>query len=149
MADSNDTISTLNSLIETCGDGAEGFRTAAEGLKDSSVKQLFEGYSREREQFADELRGQVRQLGGDPADGGSVPGAMHRGWMNIKSAVTGKSDAAIIAEAERGEDVAVDSYEKAMQQSLPPQVQSTVQQQYARVKSAHDRVRDLERSHSD
>jgi uncharacterized protein (TIGR02284 family) len=149
MAERDEAISTLNTLIETCGDGAKGFRTAAEGLKDSSVKELFNGYAREREQFANELRGEVRRLGGDPDEGGSVSGAMHRGWINIKSAVTGRSDAAIIAEAERGEDVAVATYQKAMEAELPPEVHSRVQRQYTEVKAAHDRVRDLEQSHSE
>jgi uncharacterized protein (TIGR02284 family) len=147
MDEGKDTISTLNTLIETCGDGAKGFRTAAEGLKDSSVKQLFNTYAREREEFADDLRGEVRRLGGNPDEGGSVSGAMHRGWMNIKSVVTGQSDAAIIAEAERGEDVAVATYRKAIQAELPREVHSKVEQQYNNVKAAHDRVRDLEKSH--
>ena len=142
-------ISTLNSLIETCNDGAQGFQTAAQELKDSSVKELFNKYGRERAQFAEELRREVQRLGGDPEEGGSMSGAAHRGWMNIKSAIAGNSDSAIIAEAERGEDVAVESYDKALLQTdLPPQVQSTIQRQFAQVKSAHDRVRDLKRSHA-
>ena len=49
----------------------------------------------------------MQRLGGRPEEGGSVSGAVHRGWMNIKDAVAGHDDKAIIAEAERGEDVAV------------------------------------------
>ena len=33
----NDTISTLNSLIETCKDGELGFKTAAEGLQSADI----------------------------------------------------------------------------------------------------------------
>jgi uncharacterized protein (TIGR02284 family) len=149
MDDRNKTaISTLNTLIETCEDGAQGFRTAADGLQDSSTKELFRQYARERTQCAEELRAEVRRLGGNPEQGGSMSGAMHRGWMNIKSAVAGKSDSAIVAEAERGEDVAVRAYEKALQTDLPPEVQSKVQRQFTQVKAAHDRVRDLEKSHA-
>jgi uncharacterized protein (TIGR02284 family) len=141
-------ISTLNSLIETCNDGAQGFQTAAKELRDSSAKALFNKYAGERGQFAAELRGEVQRLGGTPEEGGSVSGTVHRGWMNIKSAIAGHSDSAIIAEAERGEDVAVQTYEKALQSDLPPQVQPTIQRQFTQVKSAHDRVRELERSHT-
>jgi uncharacterized protein (TIGR02284 family) len=143
----NDTkaLSTLNSLIETCNDGAQGFQTAADGIQDGSARELFSKYARERGQFAEELRGEVRRLGGTPEEGGTVSGAMHRGWMNIKSAVSGKSDSAIIAEAERGEDVAVETYERAVQSDLPPQVKTTVQRQFTQVKAAHDRVRELEK----
>jgi uncharacterized protein (TIGR02284 family) len=139
-------ISTLNSLIETCNDGAQGFQTAAQELKDSSTRELFSKYARERSQFAEELRGEVRRLGGTPDEGGSVSGAAHRGWMNIKSAIAGKNDSAIIAEAERGEDVAVRSYKKALESDLPPQIRSTIQRQFTQVKTAHDRVRELEKS---
>jgi len=149
MDDRNKTaISTLNTLIETCEDGAQGFQTAAEGLQASATKALFSQYARERAKCAEELRAEVRRLGGNPEDGGSVTGALHRGWMNIKSAIAGKSDAAIIAEAERGEDVAVETYQKAIQSDLPPDVQSKVQRQFTQVKATHDRVRALEKSHA-
>jgi len=148
MAENKDVTSTLNSLIETCNDGYEGFRAAAEGLQDASIKQEFQRYGQERKQFADELKAEVKRAGGSAETGGSVSGAMHRGWINIKSAVTGRSDAAIIAEAERGEDVAKKEYENALKAVLPLDVQAVVQRQYARVKAAHDRVRELEVAHS-
>jgi uncharacterized protein (TIGR02284 family) len=141
-------IATLNSLIETCEDGAEGFRTAAEGLENSSTREVFLRYARERAECAEVLGTEVRRLGGTPEESGSVSGAMHRGWMNIKSAVAGKSDSAIVAEAERGEDVAVKSFQKALDSSLPPDVQSTVQRQFMQVKAAHDHVRQLEKSYA-
>ncbi len=34
-------ISTLNSLIETCKDGQNGFKEAAEGVERSDLKSLF------------------------------------------------------------------------------------------------------------
>jgi uncharacterized protein (TIGR02284 family) len=78
----------------------------------------------------------------------SVSGAMHRGWINIKSLVTGKDEAAIVAEAERGEDAAVAACEQALGGSLPPGVHAIVERQCRIVKAAHDRVRDLERATS-
>jgi len=72
-----------------------------------------------------------------------VSASLHRGWIDIKSAITGKDDHAILAEAERGEDVAVAAYQKALKESLPAQAQTIVQQQAARVQQAHDTVRNL------
>jgi uncharacterized protein (TIGR02284 family) len=148
MKDANDPIETLNTLIETCRDGEHGFRTAAEGVSDPSTRSLFEQLSRERGQCALELQHEVRRLGGDPERAGSVSGAMHRGWINIKSLVTGKDEAAIVAEAERGEDAAVAAYDQALRGGLPPGVHAIVERQYRTVKAAHDRVRDLERATS-
>ena len=136
-------ISTLNNLIETCKDGENGFRTAAEGLKSPEIKAKFLEYARQRAEMVRELQGVVRTLGGDPETTGSVTASMHRGWMDIKSAITGKDDNAILAEAERGEDVAVAAYQNALKESLPVTAQTIVQQQAARVRQAHDTVRDL------
>jgi len=136
-------ISTLNDLIQTCKDGELGFKTAAEGLMNPATKAKFLEYSRQRAEMVRELQAEVRRLGGDPEKSGSMSASLHRGWMDIKSVVTGKDDHAIVAEAERGEDVAKGAYEKALKASLPSTVQTIVQQQAARVRQAHDAVRDL------
>jgi len=144
--DNDQAISTLNSLIETLKDGQEGFRAAAEGLTDPQTKAVFQQYARERAQMAQELQAQVRALGGDPEKAGSMSGSVHRGWINIKSAVTGKDDASIISEAERGEDVAKRAYDEALKGSLPASVTAVISRQAVQVRAAHDKVRSLERS---
>jgi len=144
--DNTKVISTLNSLIETLKDGEEGFRTAAEGLTDPQAKAVFQQYSRERAQMAQELQAEVRTLGGDPEQAGSMSGSVHRGWINIKSVVTGKNDASMIAEAERGEDIAKNAYAEAIKTALPPSVSAVISRQAVKVREAHDRVRSMERA---
>jgi len=144
--DNTKVISTLNSLIETLKDGEEGFRAAAEGLTDPQAKAVFQQYSRERAQMAQELQAEVRTLGGDPEQAGSMSGSVHRGWINIKSVVTGKNDASIIAEAERGEDIAKNAYAEAIKTALPPSVSAIISRQAVKVREAHDRVRSMERA---
>ena len=136
-------ISVLNNLIETAKDGEQGFKTAAEGLTDAQTKALFNEYSRQRAQMARELQDEVRRLGGDPEKAGSTAGALHRGWIDIKAAVTGKDQHAIVAEAERGEDVAKNAYDEALKEPLPALAQTVVQQQAEKVRAAHDRVREI------
>lgn len=136
-------ISTLNDLIETCKDGENGFRTAAEGLKSPELKAKFLEYSRQRGEMVRELQGAVRSLGGDPETTGSVSASLHRGWIDIKAAILGKDDHGILVEAERGEDVAKAAYESALKEGLPAQAQTIVQQQASKVRQAHDTVRDL------
>ena len=146
MADNDNVISTLNGLIETCRDGQNGFQSAAEGVTNSELKTLFHGYSQQRAQFVGELQTEVRRLGGDPENMGSVAATLHRGWINIKSAVTGKDESAIIAECERGEDSAVSAYRDALDEDLPANVRTIIDRQYADIKQAHDRIRALERA---
>jgi len=141
--DTSDIRSTLNDLIETCKDGEEGFRTAATKLKDSSIRTQFDQYANERARFASELQSQVAQIGGEPATSGSTSAALHRGWIGLKSALTGESDHAILAEAERGEDVAVKNYRDALSKDLPSDIRSTIETQYRSVQQAHNTVRSL------
>ena len=136
-------ISVLNNLIETTKDGEKGFKTAAEGLAAPDIKHRFLQYSRERAQMTTELQAEGRRLGGDPERSGSMAGALHRGWLDIKSVVTGKDDHAILAEAERGEDVAKSTYESALNEPLPASAETLVQQQAVKVRQAHDDVRSL------
>ncbi|MDQ1612216.1 MAG: hypothetical protein QOG00_2147 [Pyrinomonadaceae bacterium] len=147
MADNDNVISVLNNLIETCKDGQNGFQTAAEGVTRSDFKSLFYQYSQQRAQFAGELQAEVLRLGGDPEQAGSVAATLHRGWINIKSAVTGEDENAVLAECERGEDSAVSNYKDALADAnLPADVRTIVERQYAQVQEAHDRVRNLERA---
>ncbi len=139
----DDVISTLNGLIETCKDGQEGFKTAAEGIERSDLKSLFYEFSQQRSQFAGELQPLVRSLGGDPETTSSLAGSIHRGWMNIKSAVTGKDEVSILNECERGEDSAKKMYKTALEQVLPEDVRETVRQQFTSVLAAHDRIKAL------
>lgn len=143
MADASNTISTLNTLIQTNKDGETGYNEAAQGVEGSDLKDLFMRYSQQRSQFASELQDEVHKLGGDPQTSGSVAASLHRSWIDIKSVVTGKDEAAILGECERGEDVAVDSYQNALKEALPSDVNSVIERQYMQVKEAHDRIKGL------
>ena len=147
MAMSNDdVIDTLNDLIETCKDGEAGFRTCAEDSKRPDLKTVFETGARRCAEAARELQAEVQRMGGKAERSGSLAGSAHRRWVDIKSAITGKDDAAVLAECERGEDVAKSSYEKALKKDLPPSVRAIVQRQYDGVLQNHDTVRSLEKA---
>ena len=130
MARDNDaTISVLNDLIETSKDGANGFRAAADAVRSPEAKALFTSRVPIIERAVTELQAEVRRLGGEPETSGSVAASVHRGWINLKAAVTGKDDAAIITECERGEEVAAKNYEDALKKELPTDVRTVVERQ--------------------
>jgi uncharacterized protein (TIGR02284 family) len=134
----------LNSLIETLKDGQEGFKQAAEGVSDPKLKSLFRDYSDQRSRFATALQSEARRHGEtEPETSSSASGALHRGWINLKSAITGGDEHAILAECERGEDSAVEEYKKALADGLSPSAQEVVSRQFAEIKAAHDRIKGL------
>ena len=137
----NETISTLNNLIETCKDGEKGFREAAKDVKSEQLRTLFLQYAEQRQTFARELQNEVSRLGGTPETTGSTIAAIHRGWIDVKSAIAKRDDKAVIDECERGEDAAVANYRQAITEDLPTEFQSMVRRQYEAVQQAHDSVR--------
>jgi uncharacterized protein (TIGR02284 family) len=144
MKEQKETISVLDELIETLKDGQEGFKQASDAVKDPQLKSLFSQYSQQRSRFATELQRQVQSLGeAKPETDSSAAGALHRGWINLKAAVTGGDDHAILAECERGEDSAVEEYKKALADDLSPSIQEIVSRQFTEIKAAHDRIRNL------
>jgi uncharacterized protein (TIGR02284 family) len=141
--ETTETIDLLNNLIEICKDGQHGFNTAAEDAKDPELRNIFRRYAAQRADFARELRELVRSLGGDPEKSSSLTGALHRGWINLKSALSTNEPHAVLAEAERGEDAAVEAYRDASEQIYDPTARDLISRQFTAVKSAHDHVRDL------
>src|SRR5687768_2858769 len=99
MATTTKTIAhVLNSLIETCKDGQEGFRSASEDVQNSALKSLFSELSIERGRFCSELQRLVGTLGEDAETGGSVSGSLHRGWIDLKSALSSGDEHSILSE---------------------------------------------------
>jgi len=108
------------------------------------LKSLFRDYSDQRSRFATALKSEARRIGEtDPETSSSATGALHRGWMNLKSAITGADEHAILAECERGEDSALEAYKKAMADGLSPSAQEIVSRQLAEIKAAHDQIKSL------
>ena len=141
----SETISTLNKLIETCKDGQEGFRLAAEAITDDEdLKSFLFSCSLQRSKFAGELQNEVIGLGEPgPSDSSTVAAALHRGWINLKSVITHRDNHAILAECERGEDSAVADYRKAVNSGLSDTLLEIVERQLQEVIATHNSVKGL------
>lgn len=143
-SDIKTTLKTLNDLIEVLKDGEEGFKTAASDVKVPDLNLVFTRYAVQRAEFASELQARVLALGADVETTGSVAGSIHRGWINLKAALSSNEPHAVLAEAERGEDSAVAAYRKALEQNeLDASTRDVIGRQYADVKAAHDHVKML------
>ncbi len=139
----SDTIDTLNNLLETSRNGEYGFRTSAEHVKAQDIKTLLNRRADDCRDAARELESLIGRSGGKADEGGTVAGALHRGWVSVKSVLTGHSDEAILNECERGEDTAVAQYRKALKQDLPASVRAVVERQAQGAQRNHDQVKAL------
>ena len=136
-------MSVVSELIETSRDGEKGFSKSAEEVEEPQIKSLFLKRAQNCSTAARELEEQLRALGGKIEEGGSVSGALHRGWVDVKAAVTGHDTAAILAETERGEDYAKKVYGEALEEELPADLRQVIERQYQGVISNHNEVRNL------
>lgn len=139
----DDVVDVLNDLIESCRDGEYGFHASAERADSPDLKALLERHARECAAAAAELEHEVRRRGGEPATGGTVSGALHRGWVSVKTALSTYDDRAVLEECERGEDAAVARYRKALRDGLPADVRSLVERQAQGAQRNHDEVKAL------
>ena len=89
---SHNMTSILNDLVETSKDGEKGLRTAAEDTKNAELQAVFLRRAQDCATGAADLQQVVARLGGKPEEGGSVAGAVHRGWVNLKATVSGRTD---------------------------------------------------------
>lgn len=141
---SEKSIKVLNDLIEICKDGQHGFQTAAEDAKDAHLAHTFRQYAGQRATYIRELQERVRALGGDPDKHGSVSGSLHRGWIDLKAAISSNEPHAVLAECERGEDAAVEAYRDARaEEDLDLETRRLIERQASGVQTAHDHVKQL------
>jgi uncharacterized protein (TIGR02284 family) len=141
--DRDDVIDALNDLAECCKDGEYGFRECAEQVQRSDLKSIFLQRADDCRGAAQELYEQIRGLGGRVDEGGSAMGAMHRGWVSVKSTLSTYDDKAVLEECERGEDNAMGRYRKALRQALPAGVKMVVERQMQGVQRNHDQIKML------
>jgi uncharacterized protein (TIGR02284 family) len=144
MFDNQDDKTVINTLLATLTDSINGYRDSAENIQNGSFKQLFLDSAEERSRVAEDLRAEVRRLGGDANDDGSFMGKSHQVFLDLKSAITGRDDKAIINEVERGEDYLKEKFETALQSDkLTGDTRTVVERAWTSVRTGHDRVAEI------
>jgi uncharacterized protein (TIGR02284 family) len=141
--DRDDVIDVLNDLIETCKDGEYGFKACAEQAKRADIKSVLMLRADDCRSAGQELAEQVRGLGGKPDESGSAMGALERGWVAVRTALTTYDDKAVLEECERGEDNALARYRKALKKPLPAGIKLLVERQMQGVQRNHDQIKML------
>ena len=141
MIGKQDEITTLNTLITTLIDSVNGYRDAAANIESARFQELFRSNADERSRVVEDLRAEVRRLGGNPEDDASFLGQAHQRFLDLKAAVTGRDEKAIITEVERGEDYLKNKFETALNaDTLSGESRVAVERAYQSVRKGHDQV---------
>ena len=143
MDGNNASVGTLENLATTLIDSINGYRDAASHAEGTQFQEIFRRNADERSSVAEELRAEITRLGGNAPDDGSFLGATHQRFLDLKAAVTGRDDKAIINEVERGEDYIKEKFEAALAADLGPQTRTIIERAYQSVRKGHDQIRDL------
>lgn len=139
-----DQISTLNDLIATTTDSITGYEESAQNIDNQQLGEIFRKRADERQNVVEQLRGEVRRLGGDPEEAGSFMGKAHQRFADLKAAVTGRDEKSIINEVERGEDHIKEKFESALEGGdLSGESRKVVEQCFQSVRSGHDQMSHL------
>ena len=142
--DHSEEISTLNTLIATTIDSITGYENSAKDVDSERFRELFRQRADDRQRVVQELRDEVRRLGGNPEDDGSFMGKTHQRFEDLKAAITGRDEKAIVNEVERGEDYLKDKFETALNAgTLSGESRSVVERCYQSVRSGHDQISQL------
>jgi uncharacterized protein (TIGR02284 family) len=144
MAEHSSEISTLNTLIATTIDSINGYEDAASQSEAGRFQQIFRDRASERQRVVEDLRGEVRRLGGEPEDAGSFLGKTHQAWLGLKAAITGRDEKSIINEVERGEDYLKEKWQSALQSgNLHGPTHDLIERCYQSIKAGHDQMSSL------
>ena len=143
----SDDAKAAKELVETLKDGERGFAQAAEKLRDGDRPEwasTLQRLSEQRAGFRQEIISLGHEYGEDVDKSGTATGALHRGWIALKDALTGDDAGSVLGAAVTGEDHAVSEYEKALEQDLSPGFREVVARQHAAVTAARDEVKALQ-----
>jgi uncharacterized protein (TIGR02284 family) len=117
----------LNELLERTYDAEKGFKQAAEKVDNTTIKQFFMDSAKQRYNFGQELKAEIRSFGQAPEKGGSAKGTLHRSWIDFKSLFTQNNEEAMLEEVHRGEKEAIATYNDILHDKdfvLPPSTES-------------------------
>ncbi|MCL8008762.1 ferritin-like domain-containing protein [Gelidibacter japonicus] len=140
-----DTVNVLQGIIEKNYDAEKGYKKAMQDAKNPALKNFLKQQALQRSTFATAIDKELRDLGEEPKESGSITGSLHRAWIDIKSSVAGNDDEAVLEEVIRGEKASVDEYEDVMKKhTLAPKIQNVLQSQLRDIQGTLNRVKTLE-----
>lgn len=138
-------IENLNELIKLCNDGAKGYNNAADGIDNKELKTIFHRLSQQRKGFVEDLKSEIRSMGGEIDDSRDVEGILHNTWLSIKAAITANNTESVIEACKTGEEFAYSKYEELLKDTeLPENIKSLLSKQHQLIRGAYTQLEQFE-----
>ncbi|HEV7350511.1 PA2169 family four-helix-bundle protein [Telluribacter sp.] len=142
---------SLQSLVKLHIDRINGYEHAKDDTDDQDLIVLFDHYVSQSSKFKSELNSQLINYKGEVPDDSTFTGKLHKTWMDLKSALTNKDREAVLNECESGDNALKEGYEEVLNNEnliLPMELRNVIQEQYAEILTAYDRIRVLRKAAS-
>ena len=136
-------VQELNDLIEFSKSSKEAYDTAVQNVKNPSIKSLFTNLGKQHQQFATELEGQLRTLGGSA---GRSSGGRYQTttWATAKTAATTGNEKDVLDKFERGESEIEQKYDQILNESgLPNNVKEIIRKQHDTQRQVQNQIREM------
>jgi uncharacterized protein (TIGR02284 family) len=147
MIQNKEIVDDLNDLVKINNDRIHGYEDAIKDNEDTSLNDLFRHMVIQSEQFRSQLAEHIVRIDGKGVadfDSTDLTSKLHRAWIDIKSAVTGKDRSTILSSVEFGENAAVEAYKDAIEKDhIPAYIKEDLQKQLSELTAAYDKIKGL------
>lgn len=147
MIKNEEIVESLNDLVKINNDRIMGYEKAVEDTEDSDLDGLFRQMIIQSQNFRSQLADHIVRIDGravSDATSTDTSSKIHRAWIDIKAAFTGKDSDAVLSSVEFGENAAIEAYEDAIEEKhIPAYIKEQLQDQLSELKSALDKIKAL------
>lgn len=140
-------VDALNELVKINNDRIQGYEKAIEDNRDQSLDGLFRHYIIQSQHFRSQLADHIVRIDGTAVSDATttdLSSKIHRAWIDIKAALSGKDRDTVLSSVEFGENAAIESYEDTInKEHLPAYIKTDLEHQLTELKAACNRIRGL------
>lgn len=137
--------SQLNTLLTRNYDAEKGYEQLSEKIEQPEMQSFFQNNYKERYRFGHELKEIMNSYGVEPDKGTSTKADAHRAWINIKDTLSQNSNKAVLEEAERGENKAIEDYKDVVANpDIKEEHRQILSNHLTSIKSSKDQIHKLQ-----
>lgn len=150
MIKNEEIVEDLNDLVRINNDRIQGYEKAIEDNEDAQLDDLFRHYVVQSQKFRSQLADHIVRIDGKAvtdATSTDVSSKIHRAWIDIKSALTGKDRDTVLSSVEFGENVAVEAYKDAIEKDhIPAYIKEDLTKQLAELNEAYQKMKAMHKA---